>query len=63
VLFHGYVAAINTNTNCTAEMESQKIDDVVAVAEKYLGVGDLTSEELQCVLSGSVPSSQVVGLG
>jgi hypothetical protein len=43
--------------NCTAGMEpkSQKID-VVAVAEKYLGVRDLTSEELKGVSSGGVLS-------
>ena len=51
--------------NCTAEMEcmSQKIDFVVAAAEKYLGVRYLTSEELHGVWSGSVPSSQAIGLG
>jgi hypothetical protein len=61
----GFLAFIAMVINCTAEMErkSQKIDVVVAAAEKFLGVGDLTSEELQGVLSGSVPSSQVVGLG
>ena len=51
--------------NCTAEIEhkSQKKYVVVAAAEKYLGVRDFTSEELQHVLSGSVQSSQAVGLG
>ena len=51
--------------SCTAEMEhkSQKINVVVAAAEKYLGVRDMNSKELQGVLSGRFPSSQVVGLG
>ena len=40
----------------------QKIEVVVTAAEKYLGVRDLTSEELQGVLSGDVPSFQVVGM-
>lgn len=50
--------------NCTAEMEckSQRIDVVVAAPEKYLGIRELTSEEFQGVLSGGVPSSQVVGM-
>ena len=50
--------------NCTAGMEckSQKIEEVVTAAERYLGVRDLMSEELQGVLSGGVPSFQVVGL-
>jgi hypothetical protein len=43
--------------NCTAEMErkSQKIDVVMAAAEKYLSIRDLTSEEIQGLLSGGVP--------
>jgi hypothetical protein len=46
--------------DCTAGMEQklQKIKVVVAVAQRYLGVRDLTSEELQDVLSGDVPSFQ-----
>jgi hypothetical protein len=44
------------------ERKSQKIDIVVAAAEKYLGIRDLTSEELHGVLRGVVPSSQAVGL-
>jgi hypothetical protein len=47
--------------NCTAGMKRklQKIEVVVAAAEKYLGV---TLEELQGVLSGGVLSFQPVGL-
>ena len=50
--------------NCTAGMErkSQIIEVVVVAAERCLGVRDLTSEELQGVLSGDVPSFQVVGM-
>ena len=50
--------------NCTAVMESklQKIKVGVAAADKYLGMRDLTSEDLQGVLSGGVPSFQTVGL-
>ena len=44
------------------ERKSQKIEVVVAAAERYLGVRDLTSDELQGVLSGGVPSFQVDGL-
>jgi hypothetical protein len=40
----------------------QKIEVVVAAAERYLGVRDLTSEELQGVLSGGFPYFQVVDL-
>jgi hypothetical protein len=40
------------------ERQSQKIEVVVAAAEKYLGVRDLTSEELQGLLSGCVLSFQ-----
>ena len=36
------------------ERKSQKIEVLVAAAEKYLGVQDFTSEELQGVLSGGV---------
>lgn len=43
-------------------IKSQNIDVVVAAAKKYLGAQNRTSEELQGVPSGSVPS-QVVGLG
>jgi hypothetical protein len=51
----GFLLFIAMVINCTAEMErrSQKID--VVAAEKYLGVRDLTSEELQGVLGGIVP--------
>jgi hypothetical protein len=40
----GFLAFIAMVINCTAEMEckSQEIDFVVAAAEKYLGLGDLT---------------------
>ena len=55
----GFLAFIAMVINCTIEMEHkwQKIDIVVAAAEKYLGVQDLTtSEELQSGLSsGSCP--------
>ena len=34
----------------------------MAAAERYFGLRHLTSEELQGVLSGGVPSFQVVGL-
>jgi hypothetical protein len=44
------------------EHKLQKIEVLVAAAERYWGVRDLTSEELQGVLSGGVPSFQVVGL-
>ena len=48
----------------TARMErkSRKIEFVVAGPERYLGVQDLTSEEVQGVLSGGVPFFQVLGL-
>jgi hypothetical protein len=54
----GFSAFIVMVINCTAGMEwkSQKMEVVVAAAERYLG--DLTSEELQGVLSGGVPSFQ-----
>jgi hypothetical protein len=50
--------------SCTPEIErkSQKIDAVVAVAETYLAIWDLASEELHGVLKGGVPSSQAVGV-
>ena len=50
--------------NSTAGMErkSQKIEVVVKAVEEYLGVRDLTSEQLQGVLSGGVLSFQAVGL-
>ena len=50
--------------NCTAGMESksQRIDVVVAAADKYLGVLNFPAEELQDVLNDSVPSSQAAGL-
>ncbi|XP_071219300.1 F-box only protein 15-like [Salvelinus alpinus] len=50
--------------NCTAGMEQklQKIEFVAAAAERFLGVRDLTSEELQDVLSGDVPSFQDDGM-
>lgn len=38
------------------EHQSQKIEVVVADAEKYLGVRYLMSEELPGMLSGGVPS-------
>jgi hypothetical protein len=41
---------------------TQIIEVVVVAAERCLGVRDLTSEELQGVLSGGVPSFQAVGL-
>ena len=48
----GFLAFIAMVINCTALMErkSQKIEGVVAAAERYWGVRDLTSEELQGVL-------------
>ena len=60
----GFFVFIAMVINCTAGMEcnSQKITFVVAAAERYLGVQDLTSEELEGVLSGGVPSFQAVGL-
>jgi hypothetical protein len=50
--------------NCTTEMKHkpQNIDVVVAAAENYLGIQDLTSEGLQCVLGVGVPFSQAVGM-
>ena len=61
VVFLAYMAMV---VNCTAEMEckSQRIDVVVAAAEKYLGVQDFTAEELQGVFNNSVLSSQATGL-
>ena len=58
-----FLAFIAIVINCTAGMESksQKIEVVVAAAERYLDVRDLTSE-LWGVLSGGVPSFQAVGL-
>ena len=60
----GFLAFIVMVVNCTAGMKrkSQKIAVVVAAAERYFGMRDLTSEELQGVLSGRVPSFQTVGL-
>ena len=60
----GFLAFIAMVINCTAgiERKSQKIEVVVAAAERYMGVQDLTSEELQGVLSGGVTSFQAVGL-
>ena len=56
-MFHkvGLLAFIAMVINCTAEMErkSQKIDVMVAAAEKYLGVRGFTAEELQGVLNES----------
>ena len=43
-------------------VKSQNIDVVVAAAENYLGIPDLTLEELQGVLSGGVLSSQAFGM-
>ena len=43
-------------------VKSQKIEVVLAAAEKYLGIRDLTSEELQGVLNGGVLSFPYVGL-
>ena len=59
-----FLAFIAMVINCTAGMErkSQKIEVDMAAVEGYLGVRDLTSEELQGVLSGGVTSFQVVGL-
>lgn len=50
--------------NCTAgkECKSQMIYDVVADAEKYMGVGNVSAEQLQDVFNNSVPSSQTAGL-
>jgi hypothetical protein len=50
--------------NCTAGMDwkSHKVGVVVTAAERYLGVRDLTAEDLQDVLSGDVPSFQGDGL-
>ena len=50
--------------DCTAEFEhkSQNVDVVVAAAEKHLGVGDFSAEELQGVLNDGVPFSQGSGL-
>ena len=50
--------------NCTAGMECklQNIEVVVVAAESYLGVRDLTEEEVQGVLVGGVLSFQTVGL-
>ena len=47
----GFLAFIAMVIHCTAGMECklQKIEVVVAAAERYLGVRDLTSEELQGV--------------
>uniref|UniRef100_A0A4W5NJJ7 Splicing factor 3B subunit 6 n=2 Tax=Euteleosteomorpha TaxID=1489388 RepID=A0A4W5NJJ7_9TELE len=39
--------------------KSLKIEVVVAAEERYLGVQDLTTEELQDVLNGHVPSFQI----
>ena len=60
----GFLAFIAMVINCTAEMESklQKIYVVVEVTGRYLGIRDLTPEELQRGLSGGVPSSQAVGV-
>ena len=59
-----FLAFIEMVINCTAGMErkSQKIEAVVEAAERHLGVWDLTSEELQDVLSGDVPSFQDDGM-
>jgi hypothetical protein len=56
----GFLAFIAMVINCTAGMDqkSQKIEVVVAAAEMYLGVRDLTAQELQDVLSGDAPSFQ-----
>ena len=50
--------------NCTAEKErkSQKTDGMVAAAEKWLGIRDMTSEELQSLLRDSVPYSHAIGI-
>ena len=60
----GSLAFIAMVINCIAEMEceSQKIDVMVAAEKMYLGIQDLTSEELQGVLRGGVPSSRAVGM-
>jgi hypothetical protein len=51
------VGALSMVVNCTTgrEHKSQRIDVVVAAAEKYLGVGDFTAEEFQGVLNVSRP--------
>ena len=60
----GFLACIAMSINCTAQIEhkSQIIDVVVAAAEMFLGIQDFTSEELQGVLRGGVPSSQAIGI-
>lgn len=40
------------------EKKSRKIDIIVSAAELFLGLKDLTSEELHGVLSRAVPPSQ-----
>ena len=59
----GFLAFIAMVINFTTrtESKSQKIDVVVAAAERYLGVRYFTSEELQGV-NGGVLSFQAVGL-
>ena len=48
---------------CTAGMEfKSKRTDVVATAEKYLGVQNCTADELQDAFNNSVLSSQAAGL-
>jgi hypothetical protein len=61
----GFLEFIAMVINCPSEMEckSRKIDAAVKAAEKCIGVRDLTSVESQGMLSCSVPSSQVIGLG
>jgi hypothetical protein len=58
----GFLSLIAMVINCTAQIvqESQKIDLVVAAAEKVLGVRDF-STDLQGVLREGVPSSQADG--
>ena len=60
----GFLAFIAMVINCTARLECklQKIEVEVSAAERYLGVRDLTSYEFQGVLSGAVPSFQLVDL-
>ena len=47
--------------NCTAQVskKSKKLDIIVAVAEKFLGLKNFTSKDLQVVLAPEDPPSQV----
>ncbi|KAK6328805.1 hypothetical protein J4Q44_G00007830 [Coregonus suidteri] len=56
-----FVVIFATVINCTAQFskKSKKLDIIVAAAEKFLGLKDFTSEDLQGVLSPEDPPSQV----